>query len=57
MEVPQYNAALLCDENEHFQHATSVDCAMRYYNHSAALGWVFCKLSVHFGVLLVYYFE
>ena len=41
MEMAQYNAALLCEWDwERVSQHTQVDCAWRYYNHSAKLEWV-----------------
>jgi SEL1 protein len=41
MEIAQYNAALLCEWDwEGVSRHTRVDCAWRYYNHSAKLEWV-----------------
>lgn len=41
MEIAQYNTALLCEWNfEKMSEHTQVDCAWRYYNHSAKLEWV-----------------
>lgn len=41
MEIAQYNAALLCEwDRERVSRHTQVDCAWRYYNHSAKLEWV-----------------
>ena len=41
MEIAQYNTALLCEWDwERVSQHTQVDCAWRYYNHSAKLEWV-----------------
>lgn len=47
MELPLYNAGLLCEENqEEVEDVTSVDCTWHYYNRSAAMGWVFAMVKV-----------
>lgn len=47
MEVPLYNAAMLCEENQdELNGATAVDCTWHYYNRSAAMGWVFAMIKV-----------
>lgn len=47
MEVPLYNTAMLCEENqEDLSSVTAVDCIWNYYNRSAAMGWVFAMLKV-----------
>ena len=49
MEVPLYNAAMLCEENrDELNSVTAVDCTWHYYNRSAAMGWVFGKKRVSF---------
>lgn len=39
VEIAQYNTALLCEWND-LSKETQIDCANRYYNHSANLQWV-----------------
>lgn len=49
MEVPLYNAAMLCEENQDnlkLNSVMAVDCAWHYYNRSAAMGWVFAMVKV-----------
>lgn len=53
MEVPLYNAAMLCEENQdELNDATAVDCTWHYYNRSAAMGWVFGEERLFFDHLL-----
>ena len=41
IEIAQYNTALLCEWDwEQLSQSTQVDCAWRYYNHSAKQEWV-----------------
>ncbi|XP_048588647.1 protein sel-1 homolog 3 [Nematostella vectensis] len=46
MDVPQYNTALLCEENPDLVNLSTVDCRWRYYNSSAELGWVHSMMKV-----------